>query len=59
MLPGLIDLHTHLVGDIQGSSPTAADALLGVAHARATLLAGFTTVRDVGTYRGGIEAHGA
>ena len=62
VLPGLIDLHTHLVGDIQGSSPTAPlestaaeDALLGVAHARATLLAGFTTVRDVGTYRGGID----
>lgn len=55
VLPGLIDLHTLLVGDIQGSSPTAADALLGVAHARATLLAGFTTVRDVGTYRGGID----
>ena len=62
VLPGLIDLHTHLVGDIQGSSPTAPlestaaeDALMGVAHARATLLAGFTTVRDVGTYRGGID----
>lgn len=62
VLPGLIDLHTHLVGDIQGSSPTAPlestpaeDALIGVANARATLWAGFTTVRDVGTYRGGID----
>ena len=58
VLPGLIDLHTHLVGDISSadvaaplSSSAARDALLGVAHARATLAAGFTTVRDVGTYR--------
>ena len=58
VLPGLIDLHTHLVGDISSadvaaplSSSAARDALMGVAHARATLEAGFTTVRDVGTYR--------
>jgi imidazolonepropionase-like amidohydrolase len=58
VLPGLIDLHTHLVGDIGSASPAAPlessearDALLGVRHARETLLAGFTTVRDVGTYR--------
>jgi len=58
VLPGLVDLHTHLVGDISSadvaaplSSSAARDALLGVAHARATLAAGFTTVRDVGTYR--------
>jgi imidazolonepropionase-like amidohydrolase len=58
VLPGLIDLHTHLVGDLSSaglaapiSSSAARDALLGAAHARATLLAGFTTVRDVGTYR--------
>ncbi len=58
VLPGLIDLHTHLIGDISSadvaaplSSSAARDALLGAAHARATLAAGFTTVRDVGTYR--------
>jgi imidazolonepropionase-like amidohydrolase len=58
VLPGLIDLHTHLVGDISSadvaaplSSSAARDALMGAAHARATLFAGFTTVRDVGTYR--------
>jgi len=58
VLPGLIDCHTHLVGDIQSASPTAPlehtaaqDVLAGVRHARATLLAGFTTVRDVGVYR--------
>ncbi len=58
VLPGLIDLHTHLVGDISSadvaaplSSSAARDALLGATHARATLAAGFTTVRDVGTYR--------
>ena len=59
VLPGLVDLHTHLIGDIQSSSPTAPldysaveDLRLGVANARKTLEAGFTTVRDVGTYRG-------
>ena len=58
MLPGLIDLHTHLLGDISSadvaaplSSSAARDALMGAAHARTTLDAGFTTVRDVGTYR--------
>jgi imidazolonepropionase-like amidohydrolase len=62
VLPGLIDLHTHLVGDISSadvnaplSSSAARDALMGVAHARATLHAGFTTVRDVGTYRAFVD----
>jgi imidazolonepropionase-like amidohydrolase len=56
--PGLMDMHTHLVGDITSAdiaaplqSSAAADALQGVANARATLRAGFTTVRDVGCYR--------
>jgi imidazolonepropionase-like amidohydrolase len=58
VLPGLMDMHTHLVGDISSSdiaaplySSAAADALKGVANARSTLRAGFTTVRDVGCYR--------
>ncbi len=58
VLPGLMDMHTHLVGDIQSSnvaapllSSAARDALVGAANARATLHAGFTTVRDVGAYR--------
>jgi imidazolonepropionase-like amidohydrolase len=58
VLPGLMDMHTHLVGDIQSADVTAPlkgsqaqDALIGAANARATLMAGFTTVRDVGTYR--------
>lgn len=58
VLPGLIDLHTHLSDTEQGNNPAApllyseADiAFLGAKHARATLRAGFTTVRDVGTFR--------
>jgi imidazolonepropionase-like amidohydrolase len=58
VLPGLMDLHTHLTGDISSADiaaplqrSAAEDALLGVANARATLRAGFTTVRDVGCYR--------
>jgi len=56
LLPGLIDCHTHLTGDLEGDwvhrdvKETAADAALRGAHnARITLLAGFTTVRDVGS----------
>ena len=56
--PGLIDCHTHLVDDIQSADVLASlkrsgaqQVMIGVRQARATLLAGFTTVRDVGTYR--------
>jgi imidazolonepropionase-like amidohydrolase len=57
VLPGMIDLHTHLVGPTEDGdlaavldrSP-ASEALLGVVNARATLEAGFTAVRDVGSY---------
>lgn len=58
VLPGLMDMHTHLTGDITSAdiaaplqSTAAKDALMGVANARKTLRAGFTTVRDVGCYR--------
>ena len=56
LLPGFIDLHTHLTSDLEdgwlyrGVEWTAVDfALLGVKYARMTLLAGFTTVRDIGS----------
>ena len=53
-LPGLIDVHTHLTGDptkhgyqsLGISVPRA--TVTGVRNARLTLLAGFTTVRNVG-----------
>ncbi|MBL8270164.1 metal-dependent hydrolase family protein [Steroidobacter sp.] len=58
VLPGLMDLHTHLVGSIMSSEIAAPlytsgadDVLQGVENARRTLRAGFTTVRDVGCYR--------
>ena len=60
--PGLIDCHTHLVDEIQGPDVLAPlersgaqQVFFGVRHARATLLAGFTTVRDVGTYRAFVD----
>jgi imidazolonepropionase-like amidohydrolase len=54
LLPGLIDVHTHLTFDAGSggyeslgiSTPRA--ALIGAKNARLTLLAGFTTVRNVG-----------
>ncbi|HEX5345195.1 MAG TPA: amidohydrolase family protein [Duganella sp.] len=55
VLPGLIDMHTHLTSDAYlggynalGVSDVRA-ALYGVRAARKTLEAGFTTVRDVGS----------
>lgn len=55
LLPGFIDMHVHLTGDLEGDwmnravKETAADgALRGARNARRTLMAGFTTVRNVG-----------
>ncbi len=57
VLPGFIDAHVHLaarplgVGDFVHRDVTddeGDDALWGAANARATLQAGFTTVRDLG-----------
>jgi imidazolonepropionase-like amidohydrolase len=57
LLPGFIDAHTHIVGRTLGD-PAGDDALvrdygsfgavLGVANANKTLMAGFTTIRNVG-----------
>src|SRR3989442_14472173 len=54
VLPGLIDMHTHLTFDLnslgyQGLSiSTAREALHGACNARRTLEAGFATVRNLG-----------
>ncbi len=57
VLPGLIDCHTHLA-DMGDPEPlhvlqrtSAETAYAAIPNARVTLLAGFTTVRDVGVYR--------
>jgi imidazolonepropionase-like amidohydrolase len=62
VLPGLIDLHTHLAdgaidaGDGDPAGPLklseARTILKGAKAARMELESGFTTVRDVGVYRG-------
>ena len=58
VLPGLMDAHTHLTIDQRNQDPlaelehTAAERAFGaIPNARAVLLAGFTTVRDLGSYR--------
>ena len=58
VLPGLIDAHTHLTIDQGNQDPlaelehSAAERAFGsIPNARAVLLAGFTTVRDLGSYR--------
>ncbi len=54
VLPGLIDVHTHLTMNTDFdpyrklTATDAKEAINGVANARSTLLAGFTTVRNVG-----------
>jgi len=57
LMPGFIDAHTHLIGrvlgDPAGDNAGVRDfesfaAILSVAHARDTLMAGFTSVRNVG-----------
>ncbi|NNK45903.1 MAG: amidohydrolase family protein [Altererythrobacter sp.] len=54
VIPGLIDLHTHLSGDPGGDFRDAAVnppewySFIAAKNARTTALAGFTTVRDLG-----------
>src|SRR4051812_45755395 len=57
ILPGFIDAHTHIIGRVLGD-PAGDDAavrdfdsfgaILGTANAQKTLMAGFTTIRNVG-----------
>lgn len=57
VLPGLVDMHVHLIGIggdplrerlLRAERDREDDLLQGVANARATLQAGFTSVRDLG-----------
>ena len=61
LMPGLLDMHTHLTLDFFTGSDwvtapvfqSATDwAIMGVQFAEQTLQAGFTTVRDVGAFPG-------
>jgi imidazolonepropionase-like amidohydrolase len=54
VMPGVMDMHTHLIGTVERNyfaryfqSPHR-QTIGGVVHAEKTLLAGFTTVRNVG-----------
>ena len=55
LLPGLIDMHTHIdadptIGGFTGIGlPDAYAAIVSVPNAKATLEAGFTTIRNVGS----------
>jgi imidazolonepropionase-like amidohydrolase len=59
VLPGLIDCHAHMIGELDSGQGYAAlvmrsgaqEALSGIPNAAATVRAGFTTVRDVGSFR--------
>lgn len=56
VLPGLIDCHVHLMGELSPSSlldevqeDPEESVLAGVVYAQRTLMAGFTTVRELGS----------
>jgi imidazolonepropionase-like amidohydrolase len=61
VIPGLIDCHSHLVGGLEyhgipgADTSEAQEAMLGVRNARDTVAVGFTTVRDVGTFRAFVD----
>jgi imidazolonepropionase-like amidohydrolase len=63
LLPGLVDCHSHLIGDPDNghgytellTRTGAQEAMSGVRNARDTVLAGFTSVRDVGTFRAFVD----
>ncbi len=57
LMPGFIDAHTHIIGRVLGDSEgqnarfrdyNSFGAILGVGNAEKTLMAGFTTIRNVG-----------
>ena len=58
-LPGLIDMHTHVTETSEDTADMSVylrrtpeeQAALSSKHARETLLAGFTTIRNVGNYQ--------
>jgi imidazolonepropionase-like amidohydrolase len=55
LLPGLIDMHTHITGDPRYSGYRTLEftdnfwTVVGVANAKKTVEAGFTTIRNVGS----------
>ena len=63
LLPGLVDCHAHMIGEPDSghgyaellTRTAAQEAMSGVRNARDTVLAGFTTVRDVGTFRAFVD----
>jgi imidazolonepropionase-like amidohydrolase len=61
VLPGLIDCHTHLTDEtnldpiIELQKTAAQKAFESIPYAKRTIEAGFTTVRDVGTYRAFVD----
>jgi imidazolonepropionase-like amidohydrolase len=63
LLPGMVDCHAHLIGEIDSghsyaellTRTAAQEAMSGVRNAGDTLRAGFTTVRDVGTFRAFVD----
>ena len=63
VLPGLIDTHTHILGqqeahgrEVRVTRSSELSTLMGVEYGMRTLRAGFTTIRNVGADRNAIFA---
>jgi imidazolonepropionase-like amidohydrolase len=61
VLPGLTDCHAHLIGEMDAYGAKALEyspaqyAFSGVKNGKLTLNAGFTAVRDIGTWRAYVD----
>jgi imidazolonepropionase-like amidohydrolase len=63
VVPGMIDSHAHLIGELDSGQGYAAlvmrsaaqEAMVGVRNAADTVRAGFTTIRDIGTFRAFVD----
>jgi imidazolonepropionase-like amidohydrolase len=53
VLPGLVDAHSHMYDTRRPGTTVARNALIAINNAQATLRAGFTSARDMGSHNNG------
>lgn len=53
VLPGLVDMHSHMYDTRRANMTVERSALIAIHNAQATLRAGFTTARDMGSHNNG------
>jgi imidazolonepropionase-like amidohydrolase len=55
VLPGMVDMHTHMFNEAKPGVPRTMETLLAVQNTQADLRAGFTAVRDMSTHGNGYD----